>query len=85
MVLDGHRLNSELATGVSGAARAHCLRTEDVDLDIVAGCQLSKSDPVPPLLKFARLHQSRSFINLEDSYCNTIDTTYRNYRSVVRQ
>ena len=46
----------EPVAGVSGAARAHSLWVEDVDLDEVAGCQLLKPCPVPSPMCFARFH-----------------------------
>jgi len=45
--MGGRLLHPELAADVSGAARAHCLQVEHVDLDEVAGCQLLKPGPVP--------------------------------------
>jgi len=41
--MGGHILHPALAAGVSGAAHAHSLRAEDVNLDEVAGCQLLKT------------------------------------------
>jgi len=78
-------LRPELVAGVSGAAHAHGLRVEDVDLDEVAGCQLLKPGPVPSWLCFARFHQSPSCISLRDSDCNIFDITYNNYSSDKRQ
>jgi len=36
---------------------------------------------VPSPLHFGRFHQSSFFINLGDSYCNTIDIAYNKYSS----
>jgi len=69
----------ELVAGVSGAAFAHNLWVEDVDLDEVVGCQLLKPGPVPLLLCFAKFHQSPSFISLGDSECNILYITYNSY------
>ena len=63
MVIGNRTLRLELTTGVSGAACAHGLRVEGVNLDEVAGCQLLKPGPVPPPLCFARFHQSPFSLN----------------------
>jgi len=60
--MGGHMLHLELTDGLFGAARAHSLWVEDVDLDEVAGCQLWKPGPVPSPLCSVWLHQSPSFI-----------------------
>jgi len=78
-------LYPELTAGVSGAACAHCLRAEDVDLCEFAGCQFFRPGPVLSPLCFAEFHQSLSFISLGDSYCNTIDIIYNNYGSDDKQ
>jgi len=82
VVLDGHMLHLELMVGVSGAACAHGLQAEDIDLDEIAGCQLLKPGPVPSLLHLTRFHQSPSFIS---SDCNILDITQNNYSSNNRQ
>ena len=65
--MGGRMLHLELVTGVSGAARAHGLWIENVNVDEVAGCQLLKPGPVPSLLCFAGFCQSPSSISLDDS------------------
>ena len=60
---------------VSGAAHAHGLQVEDVDLDEVAVCHLLKPHTVPSPLYFAGFLQSPSFISLGDSYCDTTERT----------
>jgi len=82
VVLDGHMLHLKLTAGVSGMAHAHSLQVEAVDLDEVAGCQLFKSGPVPPQLRFARFHQSPFFISLSDNCCNHRITESQNHRIV---
>jgi len=79
VVLDGHMLHLELVAGVPGTGYAHGLRAEDVDLEEVAGCQLLMPGLVPSPLCFAWFYQSSPFINLDGSYCNTIDTAYSSY------
>jgi len=74
-------LHLELAADTSGAAHAHGLQVEDVDLDEVSGCQLLKPGPVPAPLCSCRFHQSPCFISLGDSYCDTTDIPYNNYSS----
>jgi len=81
VVLDSCMLHLELTIGVSGMAHAHGLWVEVVDLEKAAGCLLLKPDLVPSLLHFAWFHQSSSFINLDDSCCNTIDMAYNNCNS----
>jgi len=79
MMLDGRMLHLELMAGVSGTGYAHSLRVEITSLEEVAGCQLLMPDLFPSPLHFAWFYQSSSFINLDDSYCNTIDMAYSNY------
>jgi len=85
VVMGGRLLHPELMADVSGAAHAHSLRAEDVNLHEVAGCQLLKPSPVPSSLCSARFHQSQSFISLGDSYCDTTGKTYKNNSSDNRQ
>ena len=61
--------------GVSGAAHAHNLQVEAVNLDEVVGCQLLKPGPVPSPLCFARFYQSSSSVSLGDSDCNILYIT----------
>ena len=46
---------------------------------VMLDCRMLKSVLVPSLLPFTQLYHSSFFINLSDSYCNTIDTAYNNY------
>ena len=46
---------------------------------VVSDCCMLKSVLVPSLLYFAQFYQTSFFINLDDSYCNTVDITYNNY------
>jgi len=85
VVIDDGMLHPELSADVSGAARAHSLRVDDVDLDEAAGCPLLSPGLVLSWLCSARFHQSPCFISLGDSYCDTIDITYNNYNSDNRQ
>ena len=50
--MGGRLLHPELMADVSGAAHAHSLRAEDVNLHEVAGCQLlkTKSSPIIAVL-----------------------------------
>jgi len=70
-------MHPELAAGVSGVVHARGLWVAHVDHDEVTGCQLLKPGPVSSPLLFAWFHQSPSFIDLGDSYCDTIDGTYK--------
>ena len=79
MVLGDCMLRPEVMAGLSGMACAHSLWAEGAKLQEVAGRQLLKQGPVPPLLHFVHFHQSPSFISLGDSYCNTIDKAYSDY------
>jgi len=59
--MSGHLLHPELMVDVSGVARAHILRVEDVDLDEADGCQLLKTRSSPIialLLGFIKVHPS---------------------------
>lgn len=76
MVLYCSMLHPELKARVSGAAHVHSLWVEDVDLEKVAGHQLMKPVRVPSPLHLAQYHQSPSFIDLSDSYRNTINVTH---------
>ena len=71
-------LHLELVAGLFGVAHAHGLWVEDIDLEEFAGHQLLKPVQVPSPLHFTRFHQSSAFIDLGDSYCNTIDVAYGN-------
>jgi len=48
---------------------------------LVLSHQLMMPGLVLSPLHFAQFHQSLSFINLDDSYCNTTDMAYGNYSS----
>ena len=88
MGLDGHMLHPELAAGVPGTDYAHSLQAENVNLEEAAGCQLLLPGLGPLPLHFAWFYQSSSFLNFDDSYCNTIDiVAYSNYSSddILRQ
>jgi len=52
VVIGSHLLHPELMADVSGAAHAHSLQVEGVDLDEVAGCHLLKirSSPIIAVL-----------------------------------
>ena len=81
MVLGCYMLHLELAAGVFGTAHTHGLQAEDVDLEEIVGRQLLKPVQVLSPLHFARFHQSPSFSDLGDSYCNTTDMAYSDYSS----
>ena len=46
---------------------------------MVSDCCMLKSVLVPSLLHFTQFCQSSFFINLSNSYCNTINIAYNNY------
>ena len=48
---------------------------------VVLDCCMLQSVLDPSLLHFAQFCQSSFFINLGDSYCNTIDIAYNNYNN----